>query len=207
MELSTESKFDIFYNLRYNDDGKEAKIMCKALDVANFFIDLANADPDECMTNLRVNKLLYFAQGWSLVQLKKPLFKDDIQAWKYGPVVPEVYEAYKEYGRERISQTKGDYTPDCFTSDELNLLCDVIDEYGKYSSTGLVELTHVEGSPWEKVYIPNANMLISNESLKKFFSKLPPLKHFSVTDDENIIGYRDEKTGNYVLPKEWDDDE
>lgn len=52
--------------------------MCRAIDVANFFIDLANSDPDDCMTNLRVNKLLYFAQAWSLVRRGKPLFPDEL---------------------------------------------------------------------------------------------------------------------------------
>ena len=68
--------------------------MLKAIDVANFFVDLANSDPDDCMTNLRVNKLLYFAQAWSVVRRNKPLFEEDMQAWKYGPVVPEVYTAF-----------------------------------------------------------------------------------------------------------------
>lgn len=45
--------------------------MCKAIDVANFFVDMANNDPNDCMTNLRVNKLLYFAQAWSLVRRGK----------------------------------------------------------------------------------------------------------------------------------------
>ena len=58
--------------------------MLKAIDVANFFVDLANSDPDDCMTNLRVNKLLYFAQAWSVVRRNKPLFEEDMQAWKYG---------------------------------------------------------------------------------------------------------------------------
>ena len=80
--------------------------MLKAIDVANFFVDLANSDPDDCMTNLRVNKLLYFAQAWSVVRRNKPLFEEDMQAWKYGPVVPEVYTAFSACGRERIASVR-----------------------------------------------------------------------------------------------------
>lgn len=180
--------------------------MCKAIDAANFFIDLANADPDECMTNLRVNKLLYFAQGWSLVRLGKPLFKDDIQAWKYGPVVPNVYQEYKKYGRERITKTSDDYSADKFSSDELELLLDVAREYGKYSSSGLVAMTHEKNTPWSLVYSPAEYSSIDNDSLKKYFSTQPSLKEFVVPDLPEA-GYRDEVTGNYVLPNDWNDED
>ena len=52
----------------------------------------------DLMTNLRLQKLLYFAQGWHLARFGRPLFDASIEAWPYGPVVPEVYRAYKEYG-------------------------------------------------------------------------------------------------------------
>ena len=62
--------------------------MVHAIDVARFFINIANTIPTyDLMTNLRVNKLLYFAQGECLRRLGYPLFDDDIEAWTYGPVV------------------------------------------------------------------------------------------------------------------------
>ena len=83
--------------------------MAKALDVANFFVDVTSDDPEDAMTNMRVNKLLYLSQAWSLVRLGRPLFEDDeIQAWQYGPVAPGVYRAFSEYGRERIRKVAGE---------------------------------------------------------------------------------------------------
>ena len=61
----------------------------RALDVANYFI--ANYGGGTEMTNLKLNKLVYFAQAVSLKQYGVPLFSDEIQAWSYGPVEPEVY--------------------------------------------------------------------------------------------------------------------
>lgn len=58
--------------------------MPTATDVADFFIDLANNTVDEIMTNPRINNLLYYAQAYSLVRFGKPLFPDEIQAWRYG---------------------------------------------------------------------------------------------------------------------------
>lgn len=64
----------------------------RALDVANYFI--ANYGGGTEMTNLKLNKLVYFAQAVSLKQYGVPLFSDEIQAWSYGPVEPEVYHAF-----------------------------------------------------------------------------------------------------------------
>ena len=154
--------------------------MCRAIDVANFFIDLANSDPDDCMTNLRVNKLLYFAQAWSLVRRGKPLFKEELQAWKHGPVVPSVYQAFKPCGRERISAVSGEYSADVFSNDELELLIDVARKYGCYTSPALVAMTHLPGSPWESVYAPGHNNVISTNRLKDYYSQQDPLSGYEV---------------------------
>lgn len=182
--------------------------MCRAIDVANFFVDMANNEPDDCMTNLRVNKFLYFAQAWSLVRRGKRLFDSQIQAWQYGPVVPEVYQAFKPCGRERISSTSGEYSPDLFDNEELELLIDVFREYGKYSSPALVGFTHEKGTPWERVYDPDKRETeISDESLREYFFKQEPLKPYVLPEvpESDYIGYRD-SNGTLILPKEYDDE-
>lgn len=183
--------------------------MCKAIDVANFFIDIANSDPDDCITNLRVNKLLYFAQAWSLVRRGKPLFDEEIQAWKLGPVVPAVYHAFKDYGRERIDSTDGDYSADVFSNDELELLLDIMREYGQYTSPALVNMTHQQGSPWKNVYVEGQNNTITKDVLKTYFAAGKALSAYTVpeTSEDCYIGYRDSSDGLLVLPKEYDDAE
>lgn len=182
--------------------------MAKVLDVANFFIDIANTAEDDCITNLRVNKLLYFAQAWSLVRLGKPLFEEDFQAWKFGPVVPSIYQEFKDYGKNNIDSVKGDYSIDSFTEDELDLLMDVLREYGQYSSPALVDITHGVGTPWAKVFKDRANNVISKESMEDYFEKKEPLKSFydNIAEGE-FVGYRDPEDGLLVLPADMDDAE
>ena len=77
-------------------------IMTKAADVADFFIELAQGDENDTITNLRINKLLYFAQAWYMARFDKPLFEEDFEAWDWGLVIPSIYKKYKENGKNNI---------------------------------------------------------------------------------------------------------
>lgn len=182
--------------------------MCKVHDVADFFIDSALDDPENNMTNLRINKLLYFAQGWSLARLGHPLFDDDIEAWTYGPVVPVIYERLKTSGRDKIKGLMNEDYAEHFTPEEQRLLIDVLHAYDRYSTSGLVELTHLPGSPWSKAMKEGKNTVISQHDMQTYFAQQKALPTFQMPTfrSEDFIGWRDEATGNYVLPKEWDDD-
>lgn len=182
--------------------------MLRALDVANFFIELANNVPEECMTNLRVNKLVYYAQGWALAKLGRPLFNEDIQAWKLGPVIPSVYQAFKPCGSDIIRNAEGDNTYDMFTSEELDVLLEVFRTYGQYTTYKLINMTHEKGTPWDIVYSEDTlNIPIPQESMREYFLN-KKMDTFTLKYDKNkdVIGYRDSE-GCLVLPKDWDDDE
>ena len=179
--------------------------MANVYDVANFFIDLAAHNEEDYMTNLRLNKLLYFAQGWSLASRGKPLFPESIEAWKYGPVIPEIYHKYKEHGKCLISEVDKNYSPDVFTDEEMDLLLDVAREYGKYTSPALVSMTHDDNGPWKKIFDQNIDGTIENDELKSYFQSLKPLNRFQDAKFEVIEGHRD-SDGILVLPKELDDD-
>ena len=69
--------------------------MYEASDVANFFTNLCLDDAEDYITNQKLNNLMYFAQGWSLALLGRPLFSNEIQAWRYGPVIPAIYHEYR----------------------------------------------------------------------------------------------------------------
>lgn len=115
------------------------------MDVADFFVDLVNHTVDENMTNLRVNKMLYFAQAYSLVRFGKPLFSEYIHAWQLGQVVPLVYRTFQRFGHDPIRAVSDDYSPNLFTDEEVTLLLDVAREYGQYSSPKLIEMIHEAG--------------------------------------------------------------
>lgn len=148
--------------------------MASIFDVANFYVELANNSEDDVMTNLKVNKLLYFAQGCHLARTGRPLFNENIEAWQYGPVVPEIYRKYKVCGREPIAEVDDEYRPDVFTEEELETLLDVMQEFGRYTGEALISMTHEDGTPWSSTYATvGANGIISQSLLRDYFAANP----------------------------------
>ena len=180
----------------------------KSIDIANFFIDYNNHSIDNTLTNLILHEFLYFAQGYCLALYNTPLFDEDIEAWKYGPVVPSVYQTYKYNKKENISKIKGNFSLDNYDSKTIELLLAVINDYGKYSSSELINITHEKGSPWDSVYKENENNIISKESILKYF-KNNNLAKINNTNLDNIeyIGKRDNTSKLLVLPADYDDKE
>ncbi len=182
--------------------------MCKVHYVADFFIDSALNDPENNMTNMRINKLLYFAQGWSLARYGKPLFTDEIEAWDYGPVVPPIYHRLKTSGRDKIKGVMDEDYASHFTKQESRLLIDILHAYDRYSTAGLVEMTHQPGTPWSLAKREGRGAIISKDSMKAYFSKLPSMPTFKMPDfhEADFIGHRN-AAGHYILPEDWNDDE
>lgn len=95
------------------------------------------------MTAMKLQKLVYYCQAWSLVWDDKPLFPEEIEAWANGPVVRELYDRHR--GMFRVHNWKGD--PEKLTTDEKETIDAVLDFYGHRSSQWLSDLTHQE-DPW-----------------------------------------------------------
>lgn len=154
--------------------------MMRTTDAANFFIYVSNQDDDEnFITNLKLNKLLYYAQGCHLTRTGKPLFNSDIEAWTYGPVVSEIYKKYKVCGKEAIRNADDDFNPADIDEEELETLLDVMREYGKYTGSALITMTHKADTPWS-IARASAETIISEDSMRKYFEK-NPVKHLSVS--------------------------
>lgn len=117
----------------------------RALQVAKYFINLSNSDEKENITNLKLQKLLYYAQGFYLALENEPLFSDEIQAWAHGPVVPDVYSEFKRYGYKEIKekyQLEGN-----ISISEKNIIEKTWAIFKSYDGKQLEELTHLE-DPW-----------------------------------------------------------
>ena len=95
------------------------------------------------VSNLMLQKLLYYAQGWSLVLRDEPLFNDEIEAWVHGPVVPSVFRRFKHLKWDAIAEQTTSRV-DAIVHRHLN---SVLDVYGKYQPKQLERLTHSE-RPW-----------------------------------------------------------
>lgn len=174
--------------------------------VANYMLYICG-DAFDDMTNMKINKLLYFAQGHYLSMYGRPLFEDRIEAWEHGPVIPAVYAAYKGYEDRPIKAVCAEGISDVAPEAE-DVLYGVARKYGRYTASALRNMTHVVGSPWDRVYQPNhAHALIPLQMIREYFSDMeglkPATKQFKESD---FIGYRD-SDGVLVLPKEWDDGE
>lgn len=138
-----------------------------AIDIAKkLIIRAVKTDQQEPMTNMRLQKMLYYQQGFHLAAFNKPLFNEKIEAWMYGPVVPAVYEAYKSYGFNCIIPDE-DATEIRLNEQEEHLFSEVFGVYGVYSAIGLMNLTHNE-SPWKSVPA-RVGSVISQESMRQYF--------------------------------------
>jgi len=143
--------------------------MASVFDVASYILSKADLDEGDGITHLKLQKLVYYAQGFSVVLLGRPLFPETIEAWTHGPVVPELYNKYRHFGPNVISQTQGG-TPDNLTTEEKTLIDDVFSVYGEYSASKLRNLTHNE-TPWMEAE-NKEDVTISIDSLRSFFPSL-----------------------------------
>jgi len=157
------------------------------------FIELSNDDEQGHITNMAVNKLVYFAQGWSLALLDRPLFDEEIYAWQYGPIEKEVYYAFKPCGKDLIEEPTENVDTNNFNSEDIDLIMDVYNHYKDYSAIGLMKLSHDENGPWHSYYDEEKNnvVIIPKEEIKKYFKELEPIKRFSeFVIPEEIINER-----------------
>ena len=121
--------------------------MLSAQDVAKYFLTLVCEDEGDLMTNLKLQKLLYYAQGFSMALLGSPLFPEKIEAWTYGPAVPDVYDAYKQHRNGPLPLPQN-FDFDHYNAEVRELLDEVYAVYGQYTSSVLKNLTQNE-PPWK----------------------------------------------------------
>ncbi len=119
----------------------------------------------DSISNLKLQKLLYYAQGCYLAITNEPLFDEDLLAWKHGPVVNEVYQIYKKYGSEGIPDNQLEHVN--IDPQTTGILKQVYSAFGQYSAWGLRNMTHGE-MPWNST---NLNDVISLSKIKEYFKE------------------------------------
>lgn len=125
------------------------------------------------LTAMKLQKLIYYAQAWSLVWDEKPLFENRIEAWANGPVTPDLYFAHQ--GEFTItSEPKGDASK--LSRDERETVDAVLRDYGSKTATWLSALTHEE-DPWLKARegVPDgqrSNRQITNGAMAEYYGNL-----------------------------------
>lgn len=150
--------------------------MTTALNVANYVI--SNYGRKMYLSNLRLNKLLYYIQVSSLRNNNTPLFDDVIEAWQFGPVIPSVYRTYKVYGKGRIEFSS--HAPK-LTKEEEDLIDRAMAKYGWLYPIDILRFSHRDGGAWKNVY-------------KDGVKNIP----ITLEDIRNSADFTDEPQGNYT---------
>lgn len=123
--------------------------MINCLNVARYFIVRAYEDGIEAaMTNMKVQKLLYYSQSLYLALHDEPLFEEEIQAWRYGPVCPPAYRFYSDFESQQLPIPHKEVLLQ-LSSEQKELLEEVWDYFGGYHAYRLSDMTHGE-FPWKK---------------------------------------------------------
>lgn len=139
-----------------------------ANDVAKWFLarnrqeEINGADG---ISNLKLQKLLYYAQGCTLALTDNPLFDDDILAWKHGPVVSNVYHEYKHFEDNSIVLNNFEFSP--FSPELSSILENVYQMFGQFSAWKLRNMTHEE-TPWK---VTPKDYVIQQDVIKKYFKE------------------------------------
>ena len=128
--------------------------MVSAISVANEFIRLGKEE-NNFFTPMQLLKLVYIAHGWMLGFFGKPLINEDVEAWKYGPVIPELYQEVKNYGREKVRDEISSwptFSRQSLNEEEKSVIHFVYKKYGKLDGIRLSMITHQKDTPWSDIF-------------------------------------------------------
>ncbi|WP_157956696.1 Panacea domain-containing protein [Salinicola halimionae] len=120
--------------------------------IANDFIRKARATGRNDLTPMKLLKLVYIANGWSLGLNNQPLYADEVEAWKFGPVVPALYHKVKRYRNHPIDAELPQRTRDVVSPEDQRLLDRIWDTYGQHDGLTLSSITHKPGTPWDQTW-------------------------------------------------------
>lgn len=145
--------------------------MPNIFDVANYILDSVGQ-----ISTLKLQKLTYYCQAWSLAWTHKPLFKEDFQAWSNGPVNPELFNYFQGeifIYKNKINKRKLTYT---LTSEDIEKINTVLEYYGELSGNVLSSFTRTE-KPWKNARkdVPagvSCSKIITKKSIEDFYSAL-----------------------------------
>lgn len=138
----------------------------KAIDIAAEFIRLGIENNNK-LTHMQVQKLVYIANGYSLAVLDEQLFDDKITAWKYGPVIRNVYDALRKNGGNLITTTP---TAKSIDNDLFTTIIQIVfNKYGGVSAWKLSALTHQTGTPWHDTWNSLPFGVITPDAIREYY--------------------------------------
>ena len=171
-DISFESLKNGIWKESQNPDLEPPKI--QVFDVAAYILEKMGA-----MTTMKLQKLVYYSQAWSLVWDEKPLFEEDIEAWANGPVVRELFDYHR--GMYEISAMPIG-NPRLLNQEQQETIDAVLDYYGDKSAQWLIDLTHME-DPWKQARkglppLERGSRVMSLDTIADYYSSLPVEEDF-----------------------------
>ena len=137
-------------------------------EIAKYFLTLSDPKVGDIISNLKLQKLCYYAQGFNLALYETRLFPEKIEAWTHGPVIRELYQAYKKYGDGAIPLPEK-FDISIYNKKTQELLNEVYSVYGQYSAWKLRNMTHEE-TPW--IEAKKSGRSISTGRMRDYFQTL-----------------------------------
>lgn len=128
------------------------------------------------ITQMKLQKMVYFAHGYHLAKWGQPLVKEDFEAWQFGPVVPSIYNEFNLYGSDpidleepaRVEQALRTLSPDA--QEAIDYTWEATKDISAYKLSGW---THKRNSPWAAAYRPNVpDTVIPNSDIQTYFTQL-----------------------------------
>lgn len=145
--------------------------MYSSLYIANKFIEVAK-ESDKYLTPMQLIKLVYIAHGWSMALNDKELVAEDVIAWKYGPVIPNLYREIKSYRSNNITKKINTSDNLDIKSDDVDLIREVYRKYGKFNGLELSAITHKKGTPWSKTWERSPWGVIFDADISNYYKNL-----------------------------------
>lgn len=146
--------------------------MYNCFDISKEFLNLSK-DEGSTIEPMKLLKLVYIAHGYNLGFKKEPLIVNTVQAWKYGPVIPELYHATKKFGSYPVDADFIDmFSPKQLSADDKHFVKLVWNAYKNLNGLQLSTLTHAEGTPWQKTYDGGHFKSIPNTLIEEYYTKM-----------------------------------
>ena len=142
-----------------------------ARSVANELIRRAH-EAERTITSMQVLKLVYYCHAWMLGIYGRPLIRQPIEAWRYGPVVRELYRSIRDYGGDPIPLLI-DGAPDTdYDSEEQRIIDQVWEQYGQLTGLQLSSLTHAAGTPWDITWRKwGRDAIVPNALIERYYRR------------------------------------
>lgn len=171
-DISFESLEDGIWKESQDPDLEPPSI--RVFDVAAYVLEKMGA-----MTTMKLQKLVYYSQAWSLVWDEKQLFEEDIEAWANGPVVRDLFDYHR--GMYEISAMPIG-NPRLLNQEQQETIDAVLEYYGDKSAQWLIELAHME-DPWKQARrglqpLERGNRVMSLDMIADYYSSLPTEEDF-----------------------------